>query len=443
MPLREQARCFHELARQRDRLQRDALLHACDLEGTRTSGADVGRCLGRPAMSPRDTTVSTGDSFGALPRARPIVHLPTRTVVGWSIDRSGVSGLLDLDRILQFAGRWEKADGHTPPHLVLPWNPTVAHALESSASERLGPHSGITVQLPNTLDRTEFEFAVRLLGARGVRAMLDFSGDVATVVALHDAGLLASVRLPQARPSFEHDTPALALNLGMQLMATLAEAGIMVIVDGVNSADLAIKLRRAGVRFAQGGSFEDDPRTGRELFFEANLKRSYPLPHDESERLSMVIGSGVLDSPPTPTFDAVVRLVTRRCRTPIAAVSIVDHDRQWFKASVGLDVYETPRSSALCAHTITKDRPMIVEDALLDSRFANNPLVVGQPFLRSYLGVPLRASNGMAFGALCAIDTEPRGFDDDEVAEVTALAQLVTDSLELRQQQMQRRFARE
>jgi hypothetical protein len=385
-------------------------------------------------MSARDT--SGGDHAGCvLHSARSIVHLPTRTIVGWSVDGSGVSSLLDLERILETADGFANSERLTPMLLVLPWNPSVAHALEStSISERFVPNCGVTVQLPSTFDRAEFEFAVRLLDSRGVRATLDFTGDVATVAALHDSGLLASVRLPNLRSTLDHDTPALAINLGMQLLATLTDAGIKVIVDRVDSAELAARLRRAGVRFAQGCFLEDDPRSGRDLLFKANPKRVCPLPADEPERLSMVMGSGVLDSPPTPTFDAVVRLVTRRCRTPIAAVSIIDHDRQWFKASVGLDVHETPRSSAFCAHAIIGHGPMIVEDAFVDSRFASNSLVIGQPFLRSYLGVPLRASNGMAYGALCAIDTEPRSFDDDEVAEVAALAQLVTDSLELRQQ---------
>lgn len=156
-------------------------------------------------------------------------------------------------------------------------------------------------------------------------------------------------------------------------------------------------------------------------------------PANEAERLSSLNRLCVLDSCREEQFDKITDLVRTVLDVPIAAVSLVDADRQWFKSMQGLDVTETPRQVAFCAHTILGQVPLNVGDAHLDERFATNPLVTGEPHIRSYLGAPLRTSDGYNVGALCAIDRRVRQFGPAEEGLLSRFAALVADELELRQ----------
>src|SRR5262245_25874458 len=111
------------------------------------------------------------------------------------------------------------------------------------------------------------------------------------------------------------------------------------------------------------------------------------LPANEAQRLAALERAGILDTPPEAPFDTVAQLAASICDVPIALVTLVDRDRQWFKAKVGLAVPQTPREQAFCAHAILDDAPLVVRDALTDARFADNPLVVGNPGIRFYAGV--------------------------------------------------------
>jgi len=159
----------------------------------------------------------------------------------------------------------------------------------------------------------------------------------------------------------------------------------------------------------------------------------YPIPSDESERLNLLHALNLLDTPDEPVFDRITRLVARILNVPIALVSLIDTDRQWFKSRVGLDVTETPREMAFCAHAIMQSEPMIVSDATQDVRFKENPLVTGNPNIRFYAGVPLRSTAGMAIGTLCAIDSTPRILSDDETNILIDLAALVSKEVQLRE----------
>ena len=128
----------------------------------------------------------------------------------------------------------------------------------------------------------------------------------------------------------------------------------------------------------------------------------------EDLRLAALYEYDVLDSQPEESFDRITRLVKVTLGTPIAVVSLVDRDRQWFKSCQGMDAMETPRVISFCTHTIQANEPLIVPDAQQDPRFRDSPLVTIETGIKFYLGVPLRTPSGFNIGALCAIDTKPR-----------------------------------
>jgi GAF domain-containing protein len=134
----------------------------------------------------------------------------------------------------------------------------------------------------------------------------------------------------------------------------------------------------------------------------------YPIPADEEQRLRALRRFAVLDSPADPHFDRIVELASEVLGVPIALVSLVDRNRQWFLARHGLAVQETPRTMAFCAHAIAAEQLLEVPDALEDERFNTNPLVLDQPKVRFYAGAPLRSSEGHHLGTLCVIDRKPR-----------------------------------
>lgn len=153
---------------------------------------------------------------------------------------------------------------------------------------------------------------------------------------------------------------------------------------------------------------------------------------DEATRLNALYDLKILDTSNEERFDRVVRLAAHIAGTPIALVSLIDDDRQWFKARFGLDVCETSRSVAFCDHSIQQDTPLIVPNALNDVRFAQNPLVIGEPNIRFYAGFPLILSTGEALGTLCVIDTQPRILSEDQTSSLADLATVVVDELEMR-----------
>lgn len=141
----------------------------------------------------------------------------------------------------------------------------------------------------------------------------------------------------------------------------------------------------------------------------------------------------VLDTLPEQVYDDIARLAGRLCDTPIALISLIDRDRQWFKARVGLDAAQTPREYAFCDHAIRDANALLeVHDATLDVRFTNNPLVTGQPGIRFYAGMPLVAPNGAALGTVCVIDDKPRTLSEEQKSDLAALSRLVMRLLEHR-----------
>ncbi len=144
----------------------------------------------------------------------------------------------------------------------------------------------------------------------------------------------------------------------------------------------------------------------------------------DASRLAALRSYNLLDTPPEPQFDDVVQLARTICRAPVALVSLVAADRQWFKARAGIDLVETPLDESVCVHAIKERELLVVPDLTLDPRTRDNPLVTGPPHIRFYAGAVLRAADGEALGALCVIDTVPRpdGLSGEQTASLLALA---------------------
>ena len=155
-----------------------------------------------------------------------------------------------------------------------------------------------------------------------------------------------------------------------------------------------------------------------------------PRPVNEAERLARLQEYGILDTGPELRFDRIVRLAAKLLDCPIALVSLVDDRRQWFKAKVGLDAEETSREHAFCSHAILGDEVMVVEDASVDPRFEDNPLVVGGPAIRFYAGAPLWVGDGLSMGTLCVIDKQPRELGAHERACLKDLAAVTVDAMD-------------
>ena len=155
-----------------------------------------------------------------------------------------------------------------------------------------------------------------------------------------------------------------------------------------------------------------------------------PIPDNDKERLAALRELLILDTPPEERFDKVARFAAEEFDVPIALLSLVDENRQWFKANVGLDACETGRDISFCAHAILQPDILVIPDARADERFADNPVVTGEPHVIFYAGAPLKLASGFAVGTLCLIDHKPRELDATELAILSTLRDLLLEELE-------------
>ncbi len=154
-------------------------------------------------------------------------------------------------------------------------------------------------------------------------------------------------------------------------------------------------------------------------------------PTREAARLAALEQYQILDTPPEQSYDDITALAAFICDVPIALISLVDADRQWFKSKVGIDVRETSRDVSFCAHAIADSEVMVVNDAFEDERFSDNQLVIFAPNIRFYAGVPLITPEGHPLGTLCVIDHQPRQLSDHQIKTLKSLARQVVTQLEL------------
>jgi len=156
------------------------------------------------------------------------------------------------------------------------------------------------------------------------------------------------------------------------------------------------------------------------------------IPANEKQRLKVLWQYAVLDTVPEEVFDDLTELAARICEAPIAMITLVDENRQWFKSKVGVTVNETSRDISFCGHAIYESDLFIVPDAMKDERFSHNPLVTSDPKIRFYAGAPLVTPDGYALGTLCVIDKVPRELRPDQKSALRVLARHVMTQLELR-----------
>ena len=161
-----------------------------------------------------------------------------------------------------------------------------------------------------------------------------------------------------------------------------------------------------------------------------------PIPPYEKERLQALRSLEILDSPAEASLDRITRLVARVLDVPIALVSLVDEERQWFKSRVGFQATHISRDTAFCAHAILQTAPLVIADTTQDERFRDNDLVTGAPHIRFYAGVPIRTRKGFAVGTLCAIDERPRELTRDELDTLCDLAEMISREVQLRENLM-------
>jgi PAS domain S-box-containing protein len=164
------------------------------------------------------------------------------------------------------------------------------------------------------------------------------------------------------------------------------------------------------------------------------------LPPNEDARLEALRQLEILDTPPEPEFDDLALIASQICDTPISMITLVDEDRQWFKAKIGVEAQETSRDLAFCAHAILQRGLFVVSDALDDPRFATNPLVTADPKIRFYAGAPLRTADGHALGTLCVVDRTPRHLTEEQKIALLALSRQVEAQLELRRRLLHDRY---
>ena len=168
--------------------------------------------------------------------------------------------------------------------------------------------------------------------------------------------------------------------------------------------------------------------------YHGEMEKTYvtcgPTSTDEQERVAALHELCILDTPTEERFDRLVRFIKQKLQMPIALISLVDTNRQWFKTCLGLPISETSRDASFCAYTILGEEILIIPDATKDERFADNPFVTGPPFIRFYVGCPLHELQGHKIGTLCLIDRLPRQLDEQQLQHLRRIASMIEHQIQ-------------
>jgi diguanylate cyclase len=345
---------------------------------------------------------------------------------------------LDIVRTEVLEGRWGDRRVSVNLSAVQLSHPDLPRRVLDALSDRDLPGEILQLELTGTRLVPDIDaVASRLVELRriGVRlAIDDFGSGWGNMAALRDLPIDA-IKI-DGRFVAELGTSRADTAVIRSIVSLARELRVDVTAVGVETAVQHFALTRLGCVAAQGFLYSGDrePADLYEPVSHPDRRRStgVPYPDDEAERLAALHRADVLDTPAEEVYDEIVRAAAELCGTPISLVSLVDEDRQWFKAKVGIDADQTPRDTAFCAHAICSDELMEVPDAREDHRFAANELVVDDPNVRFYAGVPLRTAAGYSYGTLCVIDTVPRLLTTEQRDGLSRLARQATVLLELR-----------
>ncbi|HSP29574.1 MAG TPA: EAL domain-containing protein [Ilumatobacteraceae bacterium] len=345
---------------------------------------------------------------------------------------------LDIVQAEVLEGRWEDRRVSVNMSAVQLTHPDLPMRVLEALSERDLPGEVLQLEVTGTRLLPDLESLAPLLVELrniGVRlAIDDFGTGWANMAALRDLPIdavkidsrfVANICTSRADTAVVRSIVSLARELRVDMIAV-----------GVESAAQHFALTRLGCVAAQGFLYSGD-RDPADLYQpitrpDRRQSRSFPYPDDEIGRIAALHRADVLDTPAEEVYDEIVRAAAELCGTPISLVSLIDEDRQWFKAKVGIDVDETPRDVAFCAHAICSEELLEVPNTLDDDRFSSNPFVVNAPNVKFYAGAPLRTEAGYSYGTLCVIDTVPRLLTPDQRDGLSRLARQVTVLLELR-----------
>ena len=361
-------------------------------------------------------------------------------------ERSGLMTALTafvLDEAARQHAAWREEDLNLPVAVNLSTTclgqPDLVQAV-SEVCERHGiASSALELEITETALLSDPSGAAEVLGRLADRGFLialdDFGTGYSSLSHLRDL----PVSMVKIDKSFVHDLSSDATDSHI-VRGTIELArglGKVVLAEGVESRRTADMLMLMGCDQGQGylwsRSLAPDVLTRwvHQRRSSPASCGSAPVPSDEPRRLAALRSYRVLDTAYEAIFDDIAAAAARICDKPMSGVSLVDANRQWFKAHVGLGVRETAREHAFCAHTIMDpDRVLVVEDAALDNRFANNPFVTGKPHIRFYAGAPLVSPDGSAIGSLCVLDSEPGSLDADQIRSLRQLADHVILLLE-------------
>jgi EAL domain-containing protein (putative c-di-GMP-specific phosphodiesterase class I)/GGDEF domain-containing protein len=349
-----------------------------------------------------------------------------------------LAGSLDIVRAERLAGRWGTRRVSVNLSAVQLSHPDLTKRVLGALAERDLPGDVLQLELTGSRlfpDVDSIAPCLVELRDHGVRlAIDDFGtgcGNLSTLRDLPIDAIKIHGRFVADMCTSRADTAVVRA-----IVSLARELGAAVMAVGVETAEQHFALSRLGCDAALGFLYSGD-RDPPYLYQPIRLpdrpqRLGVPYPDNEIERLEALHFTDVLDTPAEEVYDEIVRAAADLCDTPISLVSLVDQDRNWFKAKVGLDIDQTPRDMSFSSHAICSDVVTEVADAHDDERFASNPLMRDHPSLRFFAGAPLQTTAGYSFGTLCVIDTVPRVLTPEQRAGLSRLARQVTVLLELR-----------